>query len=40
MQYFVGIDISEGIDDNKTSTLKECVICHYKYVLDIYCFRV
>ena len=23
------IDISEGIDDNKTSLLKECDICHY-----------
>ena len=25
------IDISEGIDVNKTSLLKECDICHYWY---------
>ena len=25
------IDISEGIDDNKTSLSKECDICHYWY---------
>ena len=29
MLYFDRIDISEGIDVNKTSTLKECNICHY-----------
>ena len=28
------IDISEGIDTNKTSTSKECNICHYWYFLD------
>ena len=28
------IDISEGIDVNKTSALKECDICHYWYCLD------
>ena len=28
------IDISEGIDTNKTSTPKECHICHYRYFLD------
>ena len=28
------IDISEGIDANKTSALKECNICHYWYFLD------
>ena len=28
------IDISEGIDINKTSTSKECDICHYWYFLD------
>ena len=22
------IDISEGIDDNKTNLLKECMLCH------------
>ena len=28
------IDISEGIDTNKTSVSKECNICHYWYFLD------
>ena len=28
------IDISEGIDMNKTSASKECDICHYWYFLD------
>ena len=29
------IDISEGIDANKTSLSKECDICHYWYFKDI-----
>ena len=29
------IDISEGIDVNKTSASKECEICHYWYFKDI-----
>ena len=29
------IDISEGIDINKTNTSKECHICHYWYFKDI-----
>ena len=29
------IDISEGIDINKTSAPKECDICHYRYFKDI-----
>ena len=29
------IDISEGIDVNKTSLLKECDICHFWYFKDI-----
>ena len=29
------IDISEGIDVNKTDLLKECDICHYWYFKDI-----
>ena len=29
------IDISEGIDLNKTNLLKECDICHYWYFKDI-----
>ena len=28
------IDISEGIDNNKTNASKECDICHYWYFLD------
>ena len=28
------IDISEGIDTNKTSAPKECNFCHYWYFLD------
>ena len=28
------IDISEGIDINKTNKSKECNICHYWYFLD------
>ena len=29
------IDISEGIDVNKTNLLKKCDICHYWYFKDI-----
>ena len=29
MLYFDRIDVSEGIDVNKTSASKECDICHY-----------
>ena len=28
------IDISEGIDVNKTNKSKECMFCHYWYFLD------
>ena len=28
------IDISEGIDNNKTNKSKECMLCHYCYFLD------
>ena len=28
------IDISEGIDMNKTSASKKCDVCHYRYFLD------
>ena len=34
MQY-ERIDFSKGIDLNKTSESKECMICHYWYFLDI-----
>ena len=29
------IDVSEGIDVNKSSTSKECVLCHYWFFKDI-----
>ena len=29
------IDISEGIDINKTNLSKECGICHYRYFKDV-----
>ena len=28
------IDVSEGIDTNKTSASKECMLCHYWYFKD------
>ena len=31
MLYYNRIDISEGINVNKTRASKECVICHYWY---------
>ena len=31
---YVRIDISKGIDVNKTSASKECIICHYWCFLD------
>ena len=31
MLYYDRIDVSEGIDINKTNALKECDICHYWY---------
>ena len=38
MLYFDKIDVSEGIDINKTSASKECDICHYWYFLN-YSFK-
>ena len=29
------IDVSEGIDINKTSLSKECMLCHYWYFKDV-----
>ena len=34
MLYLDRIDVSEGIDVNKTSASKECDICHYWYFLN------
>ena len=28
------LDVSEGIDVNKTNKSKECMLCHYWYFLD------
>ena len=33
MLYYNRIDVSEGIDVNKASALKECNIFHYRYFL-------
>ena len=35
MLEYEGIDISEGIDLNKTNLSKKCDICHYRYFKDI-----
>ena len=35
MLEYYRIDISEGIDINKTNASKECYICHYWYFKDI-----
>ena len=33
MLHYDGIDVSEGIDVNKTSKSNECDVCHYWYFL-------
>ena len=38
MLYYERIDVSEGIEFNKTSASKECDICHYWYFLN-YSFK-
>ena len=38
MLFYDRIDVSEGIDVNKTSASKECDICHYWYFLN-YSFK-
>ena len=35
MLYHNKIDISDGIDVNRTSLSKKCIICHYWYFLKI-----
>ena len=32
--YYNRVDVSEGLDVNKTSVSKECSICHYWYFLN------
>ena len=34
MLEYHGIDISEGIDVNKTNLSRKCKICHYWYFLE------
>ena len=34
MLYFDRIEVSKGIDVNKTSASKECDLCHYWYFLN------
>ena len=38
MLYYDRIDVSEGVDVNKTSASKECDVCHYCYFLN-YSFK-
>ena len=35
MLWYQKIDVSEGIDVNKTSVLKECEPCHYCFFKDV-----
>ena len=35
MLQYEKIDVSEGIDTNKTSASKECMLCHYRYFKDV-----
>ena len=39
MLYYDRIDVSEGIDVNKTSASKKCDICHYWYFLKVLSFN-
>ena len=35
MLQYEKIDVSEGIDTNKTSASKECMLCYYWYFKDL-----
>ena len=35
MLQYKKIDVSEGIDTNKTSLSKECMLCHYWYFKEV-----
>ena len=35
MLQYEKIDVSEGIDTNKTSASKECMLCHYWHFKDV-----
>ena len=34
MLHYDRINLSEGININKTSASRECIICHYWYILE------
>ena len=34
MIYYYRTDVCKGVDVNKTSASKECIICQYRYFLD------
>ena len=38
MLQYEKIDVSEGIDVDKTSLSKKCILCHYWFFKDV-CFR-
>ena len=35
MLQYEKIDVSEGVDVNKTSSSKECMLCHYWFFKDV-----
>ena len=35
MLYYNKINVSDGMDINKSNKSKECVICHHWYFLDL-----
>ena len=35
MLQYKKIDVSEGVDTNKASASKECMLCHYWYFKDV-----
>ena len=35
MLQYEKIDVSEGIDTNKTSASRKCMLCHYRYFIDV-----
>ena len=35
MLQYKKVDVSEGIDTDKISSLKECMLCHYWYFKDV-----
>ena len=40
MIHYERIDISEGIDFDKTASSKECTICHYWYFVDVFKYQL